>query len=92
MGADVLPKGVDHLFSVVEVLDGEEEGHGEGEKADQPEDDLKAEALIELNLYQWTFPLSQFKRGKKKLTQNRFWISALSSMGEESQKVTIPDE
>jgi hypothetical protein len=50
MGADILLKVVDHLFSVVKVLDGKKDGHGEGEKTDQSEDDLKAKALIEFDL------------------------------------------
>jgi hypothetical protein len=46
MGADVLLEVVDHLFSMLKVLDGEKNGHGEGEKTNQAEDDLKAEAFI----------------------------------------------
>jgi hypothetical protein len=34
MGADILLEVTDHLFSVLKVLDGEENGHGEGEYAD----------------------------------------------------------
>lgn len=50
MRADVLLKVVDHLFSVVIVLDGKKDGHGEGEKTDQPKDDLKAKAFIKFDL------------------------------------------
>ena len=51
MGADVLLEVVDHLFLMVKVLDGEKDGHGEGEKTDQPKDDLKAKAFIKLGQF-----------------------------------------
>jgi hypothetical protein len=50
MGTDVFLEVGDHLFSVVKILDGEKDGHGEGEKTDQSEDDLKTKALIEFDL------------------------------------------
>jgi hypothetical protein len=50
MRADVLLKVVDHLFSVVKVLDGKKDSHGEGEKTDQSKDDLKAKTFIKFDL------------------------------------------
>ncbi len=50
MGADVFLEVGDHLFSMVEVLDDEEDGHGESEQTDQSENDLKAEAFMKLHL------------------------------------------
>jgi hypothetical protein len=69
MGADVLLEVVDHLFSMLKVLDGEKDGHGEGEETDQSEDDLKTEAFIKLNLSHQMVHLSRLKRGKVKQTQ-----------------------
>ena len=54
---------------MVKVLDGEKNGHGEGEKTDQAEDNLKAEAFIKLNLSHQMVHLSRLKRGKVKQTQ-----------------------
>jgi len=51
MGADVLLEGVNHLFPMLKVLEGEKNGHGEGEKTNQTEDDLKAEAFIKFNFF-----------------------------------------
>jgi hypothetical protein len=64
MGADVFLEVVDHLFSMVKVLDDEEDGHGEGEQTNQSENDLKAEAFIKLNLSHRNSCLSRLKRGK----------------------------
>ena len=69
MGADVLLEVVDHLSSMVKVLDGEKDGHGEGEKTDQLKDDLKAEAFIKLNLSHRISHLSRWKRRKGKETK-----------------------
>jgi hypothetical protein len=51
MGADVFLEIGDHLFSMVKVLDDEEDGHGEGEQTDQSENDLKTEAFVKLHLF-----------------------------------------
>jgi hypothetical protein len=56
MGADVLLEIADHLFSMIEVLDDEEDGHGEGEEGHQACDDLKTERLVELDLLQFSKP------------------------------------
>jgi len=64
MGADVFLEIGDHLFSMVEVLDDEEDGHGEGEQTNQSENDLKAEAFIKLNLSHRISCLSRLKKGK----------------------------
>jgi hypothetical protein len=64
MGADVLLKVGNHLFSMVKILDNKKDGHGEGEKTDQSKDDLKAKALIKLNLSHRIFNLSRSKREK----------------------------
>jgi hypothetical protein len=47
MGTDILLQIRDHLFPMADILGDEENRHGEGEQADQPCDDLKAEGLIE---------------------------------------------
>ncbi len=69
MRADVLLKVVDHLFSVVKVLDGKQDGHGEGEKTDQSKDDLKAKALIKFDLSHGWSCLSGAQRKKAKETK-----------------------
>jgi hypothetical protein len=61
---------------MVKVLDGEKDGHGEGEKTDQPKDDLKAKAFIKLNLSHRIYHLSRWKRGKIKETK-QILISAI---------------
>ncbi len=50
MRADILLEIVDHLFSMLKVLDREENGHGEGEQGDESYDDLESEAFIKLDL------------------------------------------
>ncbi len=50
MGTDVFLEIIDHLFSMLKILDGEKDGHREGEEADQAEYDLKSETLVKLNL------------------------------------------
>jgi hypothetical protein len=35
---------------MIEVLDREKDGHGEGEKTDQSKNDFEPEAIMELNL------------------------------------------
>ncbi len=50
MGTDVFLQVTDHLFSMVKILNGEENGHGEGEQACQPHDDLKTKGFIKLYL------------------------------------------
>jgi len=64
MGADVFLEIGDHLFPMVKVLDDEEDGHGEGEQNNQPENDLKAEAFIKLDLSHSISHLSQPEKGK----------------------------
>lgn len=51
MGADILLEVMDHLLSMVKVLDGEEDGHGECEQCNQSYDDLKTEAFIKFYLF-----------------------------------------
>ncbi len=50
MGADVFLEVIDHLFSVLKILDSEKDGHGDGEETDQAKDDLKSETLVKLDL------------------------------------------
>jgi hypothetical protein len=50
MGGDIYLQIVDHFFSMVKVLNGEENGHGKCKKGDQTYDNLKSEAFIELYL------------------------------------------
>jgi hypothetical protein len=69
MGTDVFLEVVDHLFSMVKVLDDEEDGHGEGEQTDQSENDLKAEAFIKLHLSHSISYLSRPEKGKAKETK-----------------------
>jgi hypothetical protein len=69
MGTDILLEVVDHLFPMVKVLDGEKDGHGEGEKTDQSKDDLEAEAFIKLNSSHRISHLSPLKREKGKETE-----------------------
>jgi len=49
MGTDVFLEVIDHLFSMLKILDSEKDGHGEGEETDQANDDLKSETFIKLN-------------------------------------------
>jgi hypothetical protein len=78
MGADVLLKVGDHLLSMVKILDDKKDGHGEGEKTDQSKDDLKAKALMKLNLSHGIFRLNlRLKRGKGKETL-QFFVFSLS--------------
>ncbi len=49
MRTDILLEVVDHLLPMLKILDSEKDGHGEGEETDQPENDLKSEALIKLD-------------------------------------------
>src|SRR4030042_5005083 len=69
MRAGVLLEIGDHLLLVVKVLDNKKDGHGEGEKTDQADDDLKAEAFIKLNFFHQMVHLSRLKRGRVKQTQ-----------------------
>jgi hypothetical protein len=69
MGADVFLEVGDHLFPMIEVLDSEKDGHGEGEKTDQSKNDFKPEAIMELNLSHLIFHLFQVKR--RKIKNNR---------------------
>jgi hypothetical protein len=64
MGADVFLETGDHLFSMVKVLEGEEDGHGEGEQTNQSENNLKAEAFMKLHLSHRDPCLSRLRRGK----------------------------
>ena len=50
MRANVFLQVTDHLLPVLEVLNREENGHGNGEEGNQSYDNLKSEALIKLNL------------------------------------------
>jgi len=47
---------MDHFFSMVKVLNGEENGHGKCKKGDQTHDNLKSEALMKLYLSHHQFP------------------------------------
>ena len=58
MGADVLLEVVDHLFSMVKVLDGEENGHREGQEGDQSYDDFESEAFIKFYLFHPIFKIN----------------------------------
>lgn len=69
MGTDVILEISDHLFSMVKVLDNEEDGHGEGEQTHQSENDLKTEAFIKLDLSHTISHLSQPEKGKVKETK-----------------------
>ncbi len=66
MGANVFLQVGDHLSSMMKVLDGKEDGHGERKKTNQPEDDLETEALKELDSYQGTFPLFNSREERKR--------------------------
>jgi len=48
MGSDIYLQIVDHFFSMVKVLNGEENGHGQRKKADQTYDNLKSKAFVKL--------------------------------------------
>ena len=50
MGTDVVPEVADHLVPMLKVLDGEENGHGKGQKADQSRYNLKTKALVKFYL------------------------------------------
>ena len=68
MGTDVFLEVVDHLFSMVKILDSEKDGHGEGEKTDQAKDDFKSETLVKLDLSHRRYPTSSnahFTKGKE---------------------------
>lgn len=64
MRADVFLKIGDHLFSMVNVLEDEEDGQGQAEQTDQPENDLKTEAFIKLYLPHSISYLSRPEKGK----------------------------
>jgi hypothetical protein len=64
VGTDVLLEVGDHLFTMVEILDDEKDGHGEGEKTDQSKNNLKAKALIKLNPPHRIFHFPPVKREK----------------------------
>ena len=64
MGTDVFLKIGDHLFSMVEVLENEEDGQGQGEQTNQSENDLKTEAIIKLDLSHSISHLSRPEKGK----------------------------
>jgi hypothetical protein len=59
MRADILLKVVDHIVSMLDVLDGEENGHGKREQGDQSNDDFETEAFKKFNLFhRWSASLS----------------------------------
>ena len=58
MGTDVFLKVIDHLFSMLKILDSEKDCHGKGEEADQAKDDLESETLEKPNLSHRRYPTS----------------------------------
>ena len=62
MRADIFLEVVDHLFSMLKVLDREEHGHGEGKQGDKSYDDLESEAFIKFNLSHFFFKIGLFPK------------------------------
>ncbi len=59
MGTDVFLEIIDHLFSMLKILDGEKDGHREGEETDQAEYNLKSETFVKLNLSHFRHQIPQ---------------------------------
>jgi hypothetical protein len=74
MGTDVFLKVIDHLFSMLKILDGEKDCHRNGQETDQTKDDLKSETLVKLDFSHRRYPTSssQFiKGGRESVICNR---------------------
>ena len=68
MGAEVFLEAIDHLLSMVVILDGEEHTHRKGEQSNQTGDDLKPQVFVKFCL---------FHKGRNNVLKIRLKISGI---------------